>query len=159
MNVYRRILVYSGLIILVGCAHNMDSREAPAPSHDPLIARLGQGIDDLQENLLRLRRHIEELSRIPPSGDPTIEELRTLDIAGWRLHEQQWQTQLAHLTIALDRIRQAEAAPGSKGRLREEWLVEQERFTATLDTLRKQRHELERRRLQLESGLVQHYFD
>lgn len=154
---YRRILVCCGLVILVGCAH-MNPREAHAPSHDPVIARLGQGIDDLKENLVRLRRHIEELSRTPPSDDPTIEELRALDMAGWRLHEQQWQAQLAHLTFALDHIRQAQAAPGSKGRLREEWLAEQERFTTTLDDLRKRRHEIERRRLQLESGLVQHYF-
>ena len=155
---YRSILVCCGLMILFACAH-MNTREAPAPSHDPLIERLDQGIDDLKENLVRLRRHIEDLSRMPSSDDPTIEELRALDMAGWRLHEQQWQAQLAYLTFARDGIRQAEAAPSSKGRLREAWLAQQERFTATLDDLRKQRHELERRRLQLESGLVQHYFD
>jgi hypothetical protein len=145
-------------MMLVGCAH-MNPREASAPSHDPMIERLGQGIDDLKENLVRLRRHIEELNRTLPSDDPTIEELRRLDMAGWRLHEQQWQAQLAHLTFARDGIRQAEAAPSLKGRLREQWLAQQERFTATLDDLRTQRHELERRRLQLESSLVQHYFD
>lgn len=157
---YRGILVCCGLMLLIGCAH-MDPPEAHAPSQDPspMIERLGLGIDDLKENLVRLRRHVEELSRTPRSDDQTIEALRTLDMAGWQLHEQQWQAQLAHLTFALDRIHQAEAAPGSKGRLLQEWLAEQDRFTATLDDLRQQRHEIERRRLQLESGLVQHYFE
>jgi chromosome segregation ATPase len=157
---YRRILVCCGLMLLVGCAH-MDPRDAHAPSQDPspMIERLRQGIDDLKENLARLRRHVEELRRMPPSDDQTIEELRALDMAGWQLHEQQWQAQVAHLTFALDGIRQAEAAPSSKGRLLQEWLAEQDRFTATLDDLRKQRHEIESRRLQLESGLVQHYLE
>ena len=155
---YRSILLCSGLMILVGCAH-MNQREVHAPSHDPLIERLGQGIDDLKENLVRLRRHIEDLSRTPLSDDPTMEALRALDLAGWRLHEQQWQAQLTYLTFTRDGIRQAEAAPSSKGRLREEWLAQQEKSIATLDDLRKQRHELERKRLQLESRLVQHYFD
>src|SRR5690242_1887988 len=127
---YRRILVGCGVLLLIGCAHNL--REAHAPSEDPMIARLGQGIEDLKENLVRLRRHVEELSRMPPSGDQTLEELRALDMAGWQLHEQQWQAQLAHLTFALDRIRQAEATPSLKERLRQEWLAEQDRFTATL---------------------------
>jgi hypothetical protein len=156
---YRRILVGCGVLLLIGCAH-MNPQEAHAPSSDdPMIARLSQGIDDLKENLVRLHGHVEELNQTPPSEDHTIEELRAFDMAGWRLHEQQWQAQLAHLTFALDCIRQAEATPSLKGRLRQEWLAAQEKFTVTLDELRKERYQIERKRLQLESGLVQHYMD
>jgi hypothetical protein len=145
-------------MVVVGCLQT-SPREANQPPHDPLITRLNQGIGNLDDNLARVRRHIAEMTQMPASDDVIIQELHALDLAGWRLHEQQWQLQLKHLTFALDRIRQAETAHTPKERLRDEWLAQQQTFTSSLQELREKRYELERKRLLLESRLVQRYFD
>ncbi len=147
-----------GLLAVLGCTHQA-ARETIAQSQDPVIARLDQGIMELNENLAHLRRHIADLKNTPVPDDPLIQQLRAFDLSAWRVHEQQWQLQLEHLTLISDHIHQAQAAPANKARLRDEWTRQQQDYTAALQQLRDARHELERQRFLVESQLVQRYFE
>jgi hypothetical protein len=84
------------------------ARETATPPADALIARLDQGIMELNENLAHLRQHIAELDHMSAASDPLLQTLRALDLAAWRLPEQQWQLQLEHLKLTSDHIHRAQ---------------------------------------------------
>lgn len=158
MSRSKAALVLMGFLTVLGCTH-LAARDTVAPSQDPVIARLDQGITELNENLVHLHRHIADLNNTPIPDDPLIEQLRALDLSAWRVHEQQWQRQLEHLKFTSDHIHQAQANPSTKAQLREEWTREQHDYTSSLQRLRDARHELERQRFLIESQLVQRYFE
>lgn len=147
-----------GLLTVLGCMQPA-TRKTAAPPQDPVIARLDQGILELNENLAHLHRHIADLKNTPIPEDPLIRQLRAFDLSAWQVHEQQWQLQLEHLKFISDRVRQAQATPANKSRLREEWIRQQQDYADTLQQLRDARHELERQRFLLESQVVQRYFE
>ena len=158
MSGSRAALVLTGFLTVLGCTH-LAARDTVAPSQDPVIARLDQGITELNENLAHLHRHIVDLSNTPIPDDPLIEQLRALDLSAWRVHEQQWQRQVEHLKFTSDHIHQAQANPSAKLHLRDEWIHEQHDYTSSLQRLRDARYELERQRFLIESQLVQRYFE
>lgn len=158
MNLSRSVFATMGLLTVLGCVHPA-ARETVAHSQDPVLARLDQGIQELNENLAHLRRHIAELKNTPVPEDPLIRQLRAFDLSAWQVHEQQWQLQLEHLKFISDRIRQAQATPANKSRLRDEWTRQQQDYMAALQELRDARHELERQRFLVESQVVQRYFE
>ena len=147
-----------GLLTLLGCMQPA-ARKTVAQPQDPVIARLDLGILELNENLAHLHRHITDLENTPVPEDPLIRQLRAFDLSAWQVHEQQWQLQLEHLKFISDRIHQAQATPANKSRLRDEWMRQQQDYTATLQQLRDVRHELERQRFLVESEVVQRYFE
>lgn len=158
MSWWKRAFLAMGLVALMGCAHPM-AHDTALRSQDPVIARLDQGIMELNENLSHLRRHIADLKSLPIPDDPLIQQLRAFDLSAWQLHEQQWQFQLEHLTFISDHIRRAQAAGADRARLREEWARRQQEYIAALQQVREARHELERQRFLIESQLVQRYFE
>src|SRR5437016_2181786 len=99
-----------GLLTVLGCMQPA-MWETIARSEDPIIARLDQGITELNANLAHLRRHIADLNNTTVPDDLLIRQLRALDLSAWGVHEQQWQRQLEHLKFTRDYIHQAQANP------------------------------------------------
>ena len=146
-----------GLFALVACSGAPAIQEARHPV-DPVLDMLHRGILDLDENVEELNERIAELQQLPPVPDPTVQELRTLDLSGWQLHQKQWLVQRERLLFTVHHIKQSQAHPSQRPDLWAEWTARQQQFQATFDDLRAQRHALERKRLAVESQLLERYF-
>jgi hypothetical protein len=146
-----------GILVLVGCAGSPITQEERHQA-DPVVNMLHRGILDFEENVEELNERIVELQQLPAVPDPTIQELRALDLSGWQLLQQQWLVQRGRLLFAVHQIEQAEAHPSQKSDLWAQWTEQQEKFLTDLENLRAQRHALERKRLAVESQLLERYF-
>ena len=118
-----------------------------APRHP----RLGRKWEEFNER-------IAELQQLPPVPDLTIQELRALDLSGWQLHQQQWLIQRERLFFAVHQIEQAQVHPSQRPDLWVQWTERQQQFLTALEDLRAQRHALERKRIAVESQLLERYF-
>jgi hypothetical protein len=107
----------------------------------------------------QLKDRIAELQQLPPVPDPTMQELRALDLSGWQLPQQQWLVQRERLFFAVHQMEQARAHPDLRRDLWVQWTERQEQFLTALEDLRAQRHALERKRLAVESQLLERYFE
>lgn len=157
MNLHMQALAGLGLFALVACSGTPPTQEARPPV-DPIIDMLHRGIFDLEENVDELNERIAELQQLPPVSDPMIQELRALDLSGWRLHQQQWLVQRERLLFTVHQIELSHAHPSQRPDLWAEWTARQQQFQATFEDLRAQRHALERKRLAVEGQLVERYF-
>ena len=156
MNGHTWALLGVGLLALAGCTGptvHQDRKTA-----DPIINMLHSGILDLEGNVDELNRRIVEFQQMPPAEDPTAQELRALDLSGWQLHQQQWLVQRERLALAVKQIQRAQAHPSEKPELWAQWTTRQPQFAMVLEDLRAQRHALERKRLEVESRLLERYF-
>jgi len=152
-----QVLAGMGLLALVGCS-GAPVLHQERHAVDPVIDMLHRGILDLEENVQELNERIAELQQLPPVPDPTVQELRTLDLAGWHLHQQQWLLQRERLFFAVHQIHQAQAHPPQRADLWAQWTMRQQQFLTALEDLRAQRHTLEQKRLVVESQLLERYF-
>jgi hypothetical protein len=146
-----------GLVTLMGCSGPsaiLQERQAV----DPVMDMLHRGILDLEENVEELHERIAELQQLPPAPDPTVQELRALDLAGWQLHQQQWLLQRERLFFAVHQIQQAQAHPPERADLWAQWTGRQKQFLTSLEDLHAKRHVLEQKRLAVESELLERYF-
>lgn len=157
VNIQVQMLAGLVILILVGCA-GAPAIQEERHAADPVLNMLHRGILDLEENVEELNERIAELQQLAPVPDPTVQELRALDLSAWQLHQQQWMAQRERLFFAVHQIEQAEAHPSQRDDLWTQWTERQQQFLATLEDLRAQRHALERKRLTLESQLLQRYF-
>ena len=157
MNIYMQVLAGLGILVLAGCAGSPVIQEKRHQA-DPVVNMLHRGILDLEENVEELSERIAELQELPPVPDPTVQELRALDLSGWQLHQQQWLVQRGRLLFAVHQIEQAQAHPSQKPDLWVQWTDQQQQFLSDLEDLRAQRHALERKRLAVESQLLERYF-
>lgn len=148
------LLVATILVAAQGCAGTAATREASHPS-DVMLGMLDRHLTQLNANIDDLDKRIAGLQRMPETTDSTISEVRALDIAGWQLHQRQWTLQRDHLRFARAQLQRAKANPGDKPPLLEEWNQHEQEYEAALDGFRQQRHELERKRLQVEAQLIQ----
>lgn len=157
MNVHRRIMWSISLFILVGCAEpSLQNGHAQSP--DPVLTMLHQGIVELNDSIDELQRHIADLQHMPPVSDPNIQELHALDLAGWNLHLQQWMLQRDHLVYTVNQIQRVRADAREKPRVAAEWNGRQQEFLKTLEELSTHRQKLERKRVEVESQVVERYF-
>lgn len=157
MEGHRWMLFGIGLWILGGCADTtVMNHEGRAV--DPMMDMLHRGILDLDENVRELNGRIAELQQMPPVQDPLVHELRALDLSGWQLHQQQWVMQRERLLFALHQIQRARTHPTERSDLWAQWTTRQEQFVTALEDLRAQRHTLEKKRLTVESQLLERYF-
>jgi hypothetical protein len=157
MKAHRWIMWVLSLFILVGCAEPT-LRNGAAHTSDPVLTMLHQGIVELDGSIDELRRHIADLEQMPPVSDPNIQELQGLDLAGWKLHLQQWILQRDHLVFTVNQIQRARADPGEKSKVAKEWKERQQEFLNTLEELSMHRQTLERKRVEVESQVVEAYF-
>ena len=157
MNRHMRVLAGIGLWALFGCS-STPAVHKERHTVDPVLDMLHRGILDLEENVQELNERIAELQQLPPVPDPTVQELRTLDLAGWHLHQQQWLLQRERLFLAVHQIQQAQAHPPQRADLWTQWTTRQQEFLTALEDLRAQRRTLEQKRLAVESQLLERYF-
>lgn len=157
MNIQMQLLAGLAILVLAGCAGSPAIQKEQHQA-DPVINMLHRGILDLEENVEELNERIAELQQLPSVPDPTLQELRALDLSGWQLHQQQWLVQRGRLLFAVHQIEQAQAHPSQRPDLWVQWTERQEQFLTALDDLRAQRHALERKRLTVESQLLERYF-
>ena len=157
MNAYMQGLAGLTLFTLVACNGALGTHNARHPV-DPVVDMLHRGILDLEENVEELNERIAELQQLPPVPDPAVQELRALDLSAWQLHRQQWLVQRERLRFAVHQIERAKAHPVQRADLGVEWTVRQQQFLTALEDLRTQRHGLERKRLAVESALLERYF-
>lgn len=151
------VLVGIVLWVLGGCAGTtVMNHERHAV--DPITDMLHRGILDLDDNVRELNGRIAELQQMPPVQDPLVHELRALDLSGWQLHQQQWVMQRERLLFALHQIQRARTHPTERSDLWAQWTTRQEQFVTALEDLRAQRHALEKKRLAVESQLLERYF-
>lgn len=148
------LLVVTILFVAPGCVGTAIQREAVPPA-DMMLGMLDRHLTQLGANIDELDKRIANFQRLPKTDDPTVSEVRALDLAGWRLHQRQWMLQRDHLRFAQGQLQRAKANPGDKPRLLEEWNKHEQEYEAALDDFRQQRHELERKRLQVEAQLIQ----
>jgi hypothetical protein len=158
MDVHRRIIWGVSLFIFLGCAESSLEKGTTAQSPDPVLTMLHQGIIELNGSIDELRRHIADLEQMPPVSDPNIQELHGLDLAGWKLHLQQWMLQREHLLFTENRIQRVRADAREKPRVASEWNDRQQEFLKTLEELSMHRQKLERKRVEVESQVVEKYF-
>ncbi len=157
MNRNMQWLAGIGLLTLMGCS-GPSAILQEGHGVDPVMDMLHRGILDLEENVEELHERIAELQQLPPVPDPTVQELRALDLAGWQLHQQQWLLQRERLFLALHQIQQAQAQPPQRADLWAQWTGRQQQFLTSLEDLRAQRHALEQKRFAVESQLLERYF-
>jgi hypothetical protein len=146
-----------GLVTLMGCS-GPSAILQEGQAVDPVMDMLHRGILDLEENVEELHERIAELQQLPPVPDPTVQELRALDLAGWQLHQQQWLLQRERLFFAVHQIQQAQTHPPQIGDLWAQWTGRQKQFLTSLEDLHAKRHVLEQKRLTVESELLERYF-
>ena len=157
MNRHMKVLAGMGLFALTACS-GTPALQQDRRAVDPVMNMLHEGILDLEENVEELNERIVELQQLPPVPDPTLQQMRALDLAAWQLHQQQWLLQRERLSLAVHQIQQAQVDPPRRSELWAEWRARQQHFLTTLDDLRTQRHDLERKRLALEEQLLERYF-
>lgn len=157
MNRHMQVLASIGLWAVVGCG-STPAVHQERHAVDPVMDMLHRGILDLEENVQELHERIAELQQLPPVPDPPVQELRTLDLAGWHLHQQQWLLQRERLFLAVHQIQQAQAHPSQRADLWTQWTTRQQEFLTALEDLRAQRRTLEQKRLAVESQLLERYF-
>jgi hypothetical protein len=157
VNRHLNALAGTVLFALTACSGTPAVQQDRHPV-DPVMNMLHEGILDLEENVEELNERIVELQQLPPVPDPTLQQMRALDLAAWQLHQQQWLLQRERLSLAVHQIQQAQVDPPRRSELWAEWAARQQHFLTTLDDLRTQRHALERKRLALEEQLLERYF-
>ncbi len=139
-----------------GCAGTGPVRDAPHPA-DLVVSMLDRHLQELGANLGALDKQMDRFKSLPDTPDPTIREIRALDLAGWELHREQWKLQQEHFRFAKAQLERIQAHPDEKSAALAEWRKHEETFESALDGFRKQRHELERKRLAVEAQIVERY--
>lgn len=158
MSEVRAAVVGILVATVVGCAGTpgVDRKaSSSADSIDSVSQMLNKGIMQLTVNVEGLTTRMAELQRLPEVTDPTLRELRALDLSGWQLHQQQWKLQLEHLLFTRKQLRLANESPADRSQLLQQWAKRQQEYERALDDLRQQRLALEQKRVQVEAQLIE----
>lgn len=144
------------LLAAGGCATTAATPAQPHPA-ELVSTMLERHLSELDNSLARLDKQLAEMRSLPETPDPTLREIRALDLVGWQLHQRQWLLQREHFRFALSHLREAQAHPENKTALLEQWTRHEQGYEKALDDFRQQRHELEQKRHQIEAQLVERY--
>lgn len=159
MNASCPIMLMFGVTLAIGAGCAGPSIEIePARSADPVLGMLHQGIIELDESIEELNQHIADLQEMPLSSDPNIQEFYGLDLAVWKLHLQQRILQRDHLVFVVNQIQRVRQHPQEKSAAASEWAERRQNYVKTLDGLLAHKQELERKRFDLESHVVEQFF-
>lgn len=158
MKTYHAMIVSLALLIPTACDGGAVVKESRGPKPDPVITMLHQAVIELNENIEELQHHIADLKEMPIDSDPRVQELQGLDLASWELHLQQWIVQRNNLVSSLDSIQQAQRAPQNKAAIGNEWSERRVQFMKTIEELRSNRRKIEQKRTEVESKVLERYF-
>ena len=148
------------MLVLEACAGTRAPQDVVAPRElttETTIGMLDTHLIQLTRNIEGLNDRIADLKNMPDTPDPTVRELRALDVAGWELHEQQWVMQREHLSFARTQLMRVTESPGDKTQLLQEWSKHEEAFETAMEDFRRQRHALEQKRVQVEAQFIERF--
>ena len=158
MKTHHAMIVSLALLTATACNGGAMVKESRAPRPDTVITMLHQGVIELNESIEELQHHITELKQMPIDSDPRVQELQGLDLASWELHLQQWMVQRDNLVSSLDSIEQAQAAPQDRTAIGDRWSERRARYMKTIEELRSNRRKIEQKRTDVESQVLERYF-
>ena len=150
-------------IMILACAIVIAGGWTPLAASDSIrplkmiLLDLDKHIGELTINIEEVAERIEVLRGTEPIDDPIIQELRTLDLEGWELHEEQWQLQLKHLQFAEKLLKQFDQETGNKEKLLKTWIDHERDYETALEAYRDKRHAIEGARLQKEGKMIERY--
>lgn len=151
-----RIAAASLLVMAAtGCAGTTGSQPAPAEFVDPVLGMLNKGIIQLDANIDRAAKRLDDLKQVPDTQDTLLQTLRAMDLQGLELHQQQWLVQRNHLSFAKVQLLAARQHPGDKGRLLQEWASHERQYRQKMEAFKQQRSDLEHERLEAEAQLIE----
>jgi hypothetical protein len=146
------------LLTASACGGGTVGKNAQGSKPDPVLTMLHEGVLQLNENIEELQGHIADLKQMPIDSDPRVQELQGLDLASWELHLQQWKLQRDNLVSTLDHIQQAQAAPQDRASIRNQWSDRRAQYLKTIEELRSNRRKMEHKRTEVESQVLERYF-
>ncbi len=142
-------------VSLLGCTGATGAeRKAEVPGA-PTLGLLNRDIMRLSINIEGNKKRMTELQGMPEATDPTLRELRALDLSAAQLHQQQWILQRDQLLFAKEQIKRLNENQAGKQQLLEEWRQREQQYERAVEDLRQQRLSLERKRVQVEGQLVE----
>lgn len=89
-------LILSLTVGIIGTTWAVSDNAHPLPD---ILTDIERHIGELTINIEKISDRIEFLRKASPSKDPLIQEVLSLDIRGWELHQEQWKLQLEHLQL------------------------------------------------------------
>lgn len=158
MHIAKMLNVF--LVFLTLTLIGIETKWAIAEEIRPLqsiIADLERQIGELTLNIEKIKKRIEFLQTLPPSNDSVIQELRDLDLKGWKLHLEQWNLQLEHLQFAETMLQQVQASPEDHSKLKLTWGPRESQYRENLEAYRNQRDKIEEQRLITEGKMIERY--
>lgn len=153
-----------GLTILVGsviavsvaaCADTGRIQGEVVPPDDPVIGLLSKGIMQLNVNIDRVSKRMNDVRQASAGTDSALQELQALDLSGWELQQRQWIVQRNHLTLTRDTLQRVQRSQEEKARLLDQWQLHRQRYVKALEDLRQQRQQLESKHLEVEARLIE----
>jgi hypothetical protein len=158
MKTHEALMISLVLLTAAGCDGRTVVKESRGQKPDPVITMLHQGVIELNGNIEELQHHIDDLKQMPIDTDPRVQELQGLDLASWELHLQQWMVQRDNLVSSLDSIQQAQTAPQDKAAIGSQWSERRAQFMKMIEELRSNRRKIEQKRTNVESQVLERYF-
>ena len=158
MKIHHAMIVGLALLAAAACDGRTVVKESRGHKPDTVITMLHQGVIELNENIEELQQHIADLKGMAIDSDPRVQELQGLDLASWELHLQQWMVQRDNLVSSLDSIQQAQAAPQDKAAIGNQWSERRAQYMKTIEELRSNRRKIEQKRTEVESQVLERYF-
>ena len=158
MKIHYAMIVGLALLTAAACDGRTVVKEPGRSKPDPVITMLHQGVIELNGNIEELQHHIDDLKQMPIDSDPRVQELQGLDLASWELHLQQWMLQRDNLVSSIDSIQQAQMAPQDKAAIGTQWSERRTQFMKLIEELRANRRKIEQKRTEVESQVLERYF-
>ncbi|MDC8449249.1 MAG: hypothetical protein LV473_12940 [Nitrospira sp.] len=153
-----------GLTILVGsviaisvaaCADTGQIQGERTPSDDPVIDLLSKGITQLNVNIDRVSKRMNDVRQASAGTDSALQELQALDLSGWELQQRQWIVQRNHLILTRDTLQRVQLNRDEKAQVLAQWQQHRRQYVKAMEDLRQQRHRLESKHLEVEAWLIE----
>ncbi|BFU89765.1 MAG: hypothetical protein NTAFB01_09520 [Nitrospira sp.] len=151
-----KMLVGSVIVISVAaCADTGQIQRELVPPDDPVIGLLSKGITQLNGNIDRVSKRMNDVRQASAGTDSALQELQALDLSGWELQQRQWIVQRNHLVLTRDTLQRVQLSGEEKAELLAQWQQHRHQYVKAMEDLRQQRHQLESKHLEVEARLIE----
>ncbi|MDT3776755.1 hypothetical protein PJI16_04175 [Nitrospira sp. MA-1] len=151
-NIFALVLTFTMGIIGTSMAANEEIHPLPA-----ILSDIERQIAELTINIKKISDRIQFLHEVPDSKDPLIQEVRSLDLRGWELHQEQWKVQRDGLKFTEEILRKVQDHPEEKPEALQAWLDRLKEFKERMNDYRQQRAGIEVLRIETEVKLIEQY--
>lgn len=140
---------------VAACADTGHIQRELASPDDPVIDLLSKGITQLNVNIDRVSKRMNDVRQASTGTDSTLQELQALDLSGWELQQRQWVVQRNHLVLTRDTLQRIQLSGEEKADLLAQWQQQRRQYVKAMEDLRQQRHQLESKHLEVEARLIE----